>query len=136
MADARTPALSRSIIEARLVSDTRETTHGAAGVLALGLAERRLLFELGDAFLELRLPAEATVVEDGGWVHGKFLVPDDPNGLYPREVFVVLQSEFGVTGAVRTSRSGEFSVPFSGTGRFVLDVESSAGRIQRARFTP
>ena len=126
---------SPGVIDARLVSDTR-AGGGRNGVRQLGLAERRLLFEVGDAFLELRLPAEATVVEDGNWIHGQFVVPDESIALYRREIFVVLQNESGVTGAVRTQRSGEFSLPFSGTGRFVLDVETPAGRVYRASFTP
>jgi hypothetical protein len=128
---------NRNTIEAELVADTRNSEQ-RLGFRNVASAERRLLFRTGDAYIELRVPPAATETETGGWLYGQFILPDPgastEAGRFEKPIYAVLQGSHGVTGAVRTTDMGDFAVPFSGAGDFVLNIEPATGPIVQARF--
>ncbi len=121
-------------IEAELVADTRDSEE-RLGFRNVASAERRLLFRTGDAYIELRVPPAAGAPESGGWLYGQFILPDGSTEEFERPIYAVLQGSKGVTGAVRTTDMGDFAVPFSGNGDFVLNIEPAKGPVVRARFS-
>lgn len=122
-------------IEAQLVADTRDGEE-RLGFRNVAAAERRLLFRTGDAYVELRVPPGASESDGGGWLYGQFIQAesDEAAGRFARPIYAVLHGSQGVTGAVRATDLGDFAVPFSGTGEFVLNLEPSRGPVVQARF--
>jgi hypothetical protein len=120
-------------IEADLVADTRNSEE-RLGFRNVASAERRLLFRTGESYIELRVPPAAGESETGGWLYGQLIVPETETERFEKPVYAVLQGSRGVTGAVRATEMGDFAVPFSGTGDFVLNIEPSAGPVVKARF--
>lgn len=119
--------------EAELVADTRDSEK-RLGFRNVASAERRLLFRSGQTYIELRVPPTAGERSDGGWLYGQFIVPDDVDEPLEQPIYAVLNGSEGATGAVRTTDTGEFAVPFRGQGEFVLNIEPAAGPAVRARF--
>ena len=123
----------KETIEAELVADTRDSEE-RLGFRNVTSTERRLLFRTGQAYIELRVPPTPEASEAGGWLYGQFIVPPDETDRYGRPIYAVLQGSKGVTGAVRATDMGDFAVPFSGSGDFVLNIEPSDGPVVKARF--
>ena len=123
----------QSFREAELVADTRDSEK-RLGFRNVASAERRILFRSGDAYIELRVPPTAGESSEGGWLYGQFIVPEDSSEPFEKPIYAVLKGSKGATGAVRTTDTGEFAVPFRGRGDFVLNIEPASGPVVRARF--
>ena len=121
-------------IEADLIADTRDSEQ-RLGFRGMAAAERRILYKIPDAYIELRMPPMMDDEDEAAWLYGQFILPEQSKERYPKPIFATLHNEEGVTGAVRTTEMGDFALPFSGKGEFMVDIEAGGDApCVRARF--
>lgn len=121
-------------LEAELIADTREGGQ-KLGFRDVTQTERRLLFQAGDAYVELLIPPENNVTHDGGWLFGQFIRHTEAvKAQFVPPIYAVLQGPSGLTGAARMTQEGEFAVPFQETGDFCLSLQPRDGPTVRLSF--
>lgn len=123
------------LLEGELIADTRDGGQ-KLGFRDVAQTERRLLFQAGDAYVELLIPPENSVNHDGGWLFGQFIRhTDEVKAQFAPPIYAVLQGPSGLTGAARMTQEGEFAVPFQETGDFCLSLQPHNGPTVRLAFS-
>ncbi|MDA1195411.1 MAG: hypothetical protein O2894_09535 [Planctomycetota bacterium] len=121
-------------LDAELIADTR-TSEEQLGFRNVGARERRMLFQAGDAYVELLVPGEGGT-EDGGWLYGQLITPTPECAARFRGArHASLIGSKGCTGAARLTDVGDFAVPFWEPGDFELHIEPAEGPIVRMAFS-
>jgi len=129
------PDAGRTYVDAELIADTRDSEQ-KLGFRNVAPAERRMLFQAGDTYVELLIPPEGTTSHDGGWLFGQFIRhSDEVKAQYEPPIYAVLQGANGLTGAAKMTEEGEFAVPFQQTGDFSLTIEPRSGPTVRLAFS-
>ncbi len=122
-------------IDAEMIADTRDCEK-KLGFRNVAATERRMLFEAGEAYMEMLIPAENTGDPAGGWLFGQFIRhTDELLDMFAHPIYAILEGGDGLTGAVRVTEDGEFAVPFQTCGEFTLRLEPRSGPTVRAKFT-
>ncbi len=124
----------KTFLEAVLIADTRNSEE-QLGFRNVGARERRMLFQAGDAYVELLVPNEGHESLDGGWLYGQFITPNEEVAdRFKPPLYAALMGETGCTGAARLTSVGDFAVPFWEPGDFELHIEPADGPTVRVAF--
>jgi len=122
-------------IDAEVIADTRDCEK-KLGFRNAVLNERRMLFEAGEAYMELLIPTETATEPSSGWLFGQFIRhTDELLERFQAPLYAILEGVDGLTGAVRVTEDGEFAIPFQTRGDFTLRIEPRAGPTVRVKFT-
>lgn len=122
-------------VEAELIADTRDSEQ-KLGFRNVAPAERRMLFQAGEAYIELLIPPEGTMGSDGGWLFGQFIRhTDEVKQQFEPPIYAVLAGPERLSGAAKMTEEGEFAVPFQERGRFKLTLEPRNGPCVRLAFS-
>jgi hypothetical protein len=122
-------------VEAELIADTRDSEQ-KLGFRNVAPAERRMLFQAGDTYVELLIPPEGALQADGGWLFGQFIRhTDEVKQQFEPPIYAVLAGPERLSGAAKMTEEGEFAVPFQERGTFSLTLEPRNGPTVRLAFS-
>lgn len=122
-------------LDAELIADTR-TSEEQLGFRNVGARERRMLYQAGDAYVELLVPHEGSDSLTGGWLYGQLITPTEASAArFEQPTYASLMGEKGCTGAARLTEVGDFAVPFWEPGDFELHIEPAKGPTVRVAFS-
>jgi hypothetical protein len=122
-------------VDAELIADTRDSGQ-KLGFRNVAPAERRMLFQAGDTYIELLIPPEGASEADGGWLFGQFIRhTEEVKQQFGPPIYAVLAGPKGLSGAAKMTEEGEFAVPFQERGAFSLSLEPRNGPTVRLAFS-